>query len=233
MKKCWLAGVVFLCALCSHSEPISGDDILAFVRSSLPGEPVKLTGSMKVKAQNGFTRSNLPVVMELDWGADTPTADYTIDKESLTITWNNDQPAYTFSDSKQTPASQILDSGITWADLSFSVLWWPGSKLIDEGKKLNRDCYIVDVPVPDSTRTMRLWIEKNMGMLLEARTFDQSNEEISHLRIDSIKKMDGMWIAKDLIFDDKTTGTRTTLRISDLEWKNPRPQDEELKEDIQ
>jgi serpin B len=117
----------------------------------------------------------------------------------------------------------ILDTGITWADLSFSVLWWPDSKLIREEKKINRDCYVVDVPVPDSQNTMRLWIEKKMGMLLEAQTLDPKEQELSRMKIVSIKKMDGMWVAKDLEIRDRKTGSKTTLQISDLEWKNPRP----------
>lgn len=206
-----------------HAEPVPADDILEFVRSRLPDEPLKLTGTLKVKAKNGFTRSSMPVVMELDWGADMPTADYTIDNESLTITWNNDKPAYTFSNADNSPTSDILGTGITWADLSFSVLWWPDAQLIDEAKKINRECYVVDVPVPGTQNTMRLWIEKNMGMLLEAKTLDAKKKELTRMKIISIKKMDGMWVAKDLEIRDKKTGSKTTLQISDLEWKNGPP----------
>jgi serpin B len=223
MKKLLLILSVALCALCGRAEPVPADDILEFVRSKLPGEPVKLTGSLKVKAKNGFTKANLPVAMELDWGAAQPTAAYTIDKESLTITWQDSKPIYAFSNEKNTPTSDILGTGITWADLSFSVLWWPGSKLIDEARKINRDCYVVDVPVPNTPHTMRLWIEQNMGMLLEVKTLDAEMKELTRMKIVSIKKMDGMWVAKDLEIRDKQTGTKTTLQISDLEWKNPGP----------
>ena len=223
MKKPLLFVFVFIGAVCGYSESMPADDILAFVRTKLPDDPLKLTGSLKVKTRNGFTRASMPVVMELDWGAAAPTAKYTIDRESLTITWQGDQPGYAFSNPANRPTSNIIDTGITWADLSFSVLWWPGSKLIREEKKINRDCYVVDVPVPDSKNTMRLWIEKKMGMLLEAQTLDAKQTELSRMKIVSIKRMDGMWVAKDLEIRDKKTGSKTTLQISDLEWKNPRP----------
>ncbi len=223
MKKILLFAFTLSCALCGYSESMSGDDILAFVRSKLPDDPLKLTGSLKVKTKNGFTKSNLPVQMELDWGADTPSANYVIDKERLAITWQGDKPDYAFSNPKSKPTSTILDTGITWADLSFSVLWWPHSTLIKEEKKINRDCYVVDVPVPGSKNTMRLWIEKNMGMLLEAQTLDDRHKELSRMRIISIKKMDGLWVAKDLEISDEKTGSKTTLEISDLQWKNPKP----------
>lgn len=199
------------------------DDILAFVRTKLPDDPLKLTGTLKVRTKNGFTKANLPVAMELNWGAIRPTANYRIDKESMDITWENDLPTYTFSNDRNTPTSEILDTGITWADLSFSVLWWTGSKLIDEEKKINRECYVVDVPVPESGNTMRLWIEKKMGMLLEAQTFDEKKQQIRRMKIKSIKKMDGMWVAKDLEILDKQTGSKTTLQISDLVWTTEKP----------
>jgi serpin B len=223
VKKLLLFVCVALCGVGHAAEPIPGDDILEFVRAKLPNDPLKLTGSLMVRTRNGFTKSNLPVEMELDWGAATPTATYRIDKESLTITWNNDVPSYAFSNPKNTPTSSILGTGITWADLSFSVLWWPNSKLVDEEKKLNRPSYVVDVPVPDSKNTMRLWIEKNMGMLLEARTFDPKGKELRKLEISSIKKMDGMWVAKNLELRDRISGSKTILEITELEWKNPRP----------
>lgn len=219
MKKLLSFIFVFLCITRGYAEdPIPADDILKFVQTKLPDAPLKLTGSLKAKAKNGFTKS-YPVQMDLDWGSAQPTALYKIEKESLEITWNNDVPAYNFSNTENQPTSEIMGTGITWADLAFSVLWWPDSKLVDEGKKLNRDCFIVEVPVPGSDKTMRLWIEKKMGMLMEAHTLDNKGEKLRRLKIKSIKKMDGMWVAKDLELTNYETDRKTTLQISDLEWK--------------
>ncbi|MEE9367320.1 MAG: serpin family protein [Pontiella sp.] len=222
MKKLLLASLVFICLLNGYSKPIPADTILEYVRTKLPSDPIKLTGTLKVRTKNGFTKSNLPVEMELDWGGEKPTANYRIGEESLQITWNHDVPNYNFSNGNNTPTATILGTGITWADLTFSVLWWPNSELIDEEKKINRESYVVDVPVPNSENTMRLWIEKKMGMLLEAQTLDAKKNQLRRLKIKSIKKMDGMWVAKDLEIQDKVTGSKTTLQITDLEWKNPK-----------
>jgi serpin B len=227
LKKFLLISFVLLCALCGHSEPMTGDEILAFVRTKLPKDPIRLTGILKVKAKNGYTRVTMPAAMQLDWGAAPPTASYRIGSESLTIRWDDGHPDYTFSNPENRPTDKIIDSGISWADLSFSVFWWPDAQLIDEGKKINRDCYIIDVPIPGSNQTMRLWIEKNMGMLLEAQTLDAKKREINRLKILSIKKLEGMWVAKDLEIREKKTGTKTTLEISDLEWVNGPPQSSE------
>lgn len=223
MKKLLLFVFMSLCAFRGHSEPLPADDILAYVRTKLPADPIKLTGTLKVRTKKGFTQTNLPVEMELDWGAATPTASYRIGDESLQINWNNDVPSYAFSNPSNTPTSDILGTGITWADLSFSVLWWPNSQLIAEEKKINRECYVVDVPVPESAQTMRLWIEKKMGMLLEAQTLDAEKNRIRRMKIKSIKKMDGMWMAKDLEITNTGTDNKTTLQITDLQWEKSKP----------
>jgi len=199
---------------------LPADDILAYVRTKLPADPIALTGTLKVRNPKGFTLTRLPVEMELDWGAVKPSAAYRIGDETLDISWQQGYPSYTFSTEGALPSSAILGTGITWADLSFSVLWWPNAKLIDEGKKINRECYVVDVPVPDSPNTMRLWIEKKMGMLLEAQTLDEEKQQIRRMKIKSIKKMDGMWVAKDLEITDKASGNKTALQITDLKWKD-------------
>jgi hypothetical protein len=221
MKKLSLTACMLFCAHFCCAEPVPADDILAFVRSKLPDAPLTLTGSLKVRTPNGFTKANLPVEINLHWGAQTPSARYRIGEETLLITWNGNAPEYDFSNERNQPTSDIRGTGISWADLSFSVLWWPEAKLVDEEKKINRDCYVVEVPVPESENTMRLWIEKKMGMLLEAQTLNVSMEPVRRMKIKSIKKMDGLWIAKDLEIRDYTTGNRTTLQISDLKWQEP------------
>jgi serpin B len=222
-KKLWVVGAFFLCALCAHSNPVPADDILAFVRSKLPGDPIRLTGTLKVRTSKGFTSAHLPVQMDLNWGADEPSATYRIDQETLEIFWDQGTPLYRFSDPGNSPTSNILDTGISWADLSFSVLWWPHSRLVKEEKKINRECHVVDVPIPGTSETMRLWIEKKMGMLLEAQTLDGRGKTVRRMRIKSIKKMDGLWVAKDLEVEDKKTGSKTILQITHLTWEDPQP----------
>jgi hypothetical protein len=217
MKNLVLGIVTFAVLSCGAVEQPPADEILQMVQAKLPSDPIKLTGSLKVRTRNGFTKSNLPVSMDLDWGANPATAFYQIDNESLTITWKGDKPYYTFSNAGNSPTSDILGTGLTWADLSFSMLWWPNSKLVGEEKKINREAYVIDIPIPDSANFMRIWVEKYMGMVLEVQTLDPKEKMLRRMKIKSIKKMDGMWVAKDLELLDTKTGNKATLQISDLE----------------
>ena len=219
MKKIPATLLAALCATATLAQPIPADSLLEFVREKLPTRPLRLTGTLKVRARNGFTKTTLPVEMDLDWGAVPPHARYRIGDETLDISWNNGIPSYAFSDPQASPTSRIAGTGLTWADLSFSVLWWPNSRLVGEERKINRECFVVDVPVPGTDGdTMRLWIEKKMGMLLEMQARNADGKTTRRLRIKSIKKMDGMWVAKDMELLDKKTENKTLLTISGLKW---------------
>ena len=215
MKKMLLLFILF-CGLPAWTEQ-TADDLLAFVRDHLPQEPLRLTGTLKVQAKNGFVQARSPVEIQLNWGAEPPEARYQIGEESMRVIWKEANPQYQFSTPKNTPQSPILKTGFTWADLSFAVLWWPHSRLLGEGRKINRECQIVEVPVPDSDRKMHLWIEKKMGMLLEAQTRNASGKMIRRLKIKSLKKMDDLWVAKDLELLNAETGTKTLLQITNLQ----------------
>ena len=122
MKKILFVGLASLCSIGAMAQPIPADAILGYVREKLPADPLKLTGTLKVRTKKGFTKCSLPVVMELDWGAAEPNASYRIGDETLSITWSNEVPSYVFSNPQNKPTSEILGTGLTWADLSFSVL---------------------------------------------------------------------------------------------------------------
>lgn len=223
MKKTLISLLLLAFLLPSYSEPIPADDILEFVRLNLPAKPIELVGKLKISTKNNYTKS-LPITINLNWGAPQPTASYYIGTpkkktfQSLHITWKNAQPSYQFSDPKAQPSDEVLGTGITWADLSFSMLWWPHSQLIGEEKKINRNSYIIDIPIPDSPNKIRLWIDKKMGMLLESQTFNPQGKRIRRMKIKSIKKMDGMWVASDLEVKNYENGHKTTLELNDLKW---------------
>jgi serpin B len=223
MMKCFLLAASLLISLPAWADP-SGDEILALVRSRLPTDPLRLTGNLRIQAANGFTKTRIPVEIKLNWGEPTPSAQYTIGPETLTITWHNNTPHYTLDNANGAvadfdPDSEILSTGVYWTDLSFSMLWWPDAIFIQEEKKINRRCYVVEVPVPHSDETMRLWIEKEMGMLMEAHTLNAKGKRIRRMKIKSIKKLEGEWMPKDLDLDNAASDNKTTLEINELTWE--------------
>lgn len=206
----------------------SAEQILDAVRQRLPQQTVHLIGSLRVKAKNGYVKSNQRVQIDLELGSIPPKASYAIgdpgsaDQQTLSIVWDGTGPSYELTKNGTKvntldPTADIMETGVSWADLSFSALWWENPKLIDTSRKINRPCYVIDIPVPDTPDTMRLWIDQKDYLLLEAQTLEGGKKPARRMRIKSIKKFDELWVAKDLEIMDMETRTKTLLQISDME----------------
>ena len=232
MKKSFLLACMTLlpalAALPDEETPQTAEDVLAFVQSRLPRKALRLSGTIRVKAKNGYVKAPIPATMEWRRDAVPPTATYRVGNEksgvvSLTVTWLDGDPQYRFSDPDLKPDAPIFDTGLRWSDLSLGFLWWPDPVLVGHEKKLNRACFVLEIPDPRrADRRRRLWIDRKTGMVLETRTLDAERRTLRRLKIKSIKKIDGLWVAKDLELIDQTTGIRTLLRIADVERPSPR-----------
>jgi len=79
MKKALVPVLLLLAATVHAQSPDpSADELLSFVRSHLPQQPITLTGTLRVTAPNGFLKNKIPVEMELKWGGVPPRAVYRI-----------------------------------------------------------------------------------------------------------------------------------------------------------
>ena len=65
------------------------------MREKLPDRPLKITGSLKVKAPNGFTKSNLPVTMGTITAENDAPVEGAVEGGVLTYTENDGAVAVT------------------------------------------------------------------------------------------------------------------------------------------
>ena len=118
----------------------------------------------------------------------------------------------------------IDDLDFSWADLSLSFLWWPGAQIFGMEKRCGRLCYVIDIPAPDeSTNTyagVRVWIDPEVNMLLQAEGYDQEKERIRKLQVKSLAKVDDLWTIKNVDVTTYPTRHKTTLRVQDVEIDN-------------
>ena len=219
---------ILLTALCVYAEELpSAQEILSFARGQLPKQPVRLTGSLKERAPNGFVKKELTIEMDLDWGADLATAVYRIRNEktdlfqTLEILWYPTGPVFQYSENGNEiagfdPNSEIDGLGVTWADLSFSFLWSHQAKTVETGKKLGRECFVIAVPRPGGNRLL-LWIEQGTGRMLGAKEQNPDGKTEKEIKVVSVKEFDGLWMVKDLDIILPTENRRTSLRIENVE----------------
>jgi hypothetical protein len=128
----------------------------------------------------------------------------------------------------------VQETDISWTDLALSFLWWPGGSVIATNEVRGRRCYVVEVPVPAGLdrpagaapaaggraatpyRSVRLWVDAEIRMLLQAEGLDEEGRTLRRLWVKSFKKVNDTWMIKDLEVQQVDTGHRTKLVILDV-----------------
>jgi hypothetical protein len=126
----------------------------------------------------------------------------------------------------------VQSSDVNWMDLTLSFLWWGGGRLSGEDVIRGRPCYLVDVPVPPSLArgassasapaavatyaVVRLWIDKEAAMLLQAETLDASGQPTRRLWIKGIKKINERWMVKEMEVQNLAGDHRTKVTVLEV-----------------
>ena len=226
---------LFIFAATLHAEEPRGEraesvppaqQILAFARAQLPKQPIRMNGSLKERAENGFVKKELTVEMDLNWGGSPANATYRIRDEKtdvlkiLEIQWLAAGPDFQYSENNKdvpdfNPNTEIDGLGVTWADLSFSFLWSREAETVKTDKKLGKDCYVI--AVPRGNNRLMLWIEQETGRLLGAKEENPAGTLLKEIKVVSVKEFDKLWMVKDIDIIRPAENGRTSLRIENVE----------------
>ena len=216
--------------------PRAAQPLLNDVISRLPDIPLRIEGDLIVRKSTGQPEEQYKVDMELDWWATPPTAQYTLRDRfaaplsHLSITWGDEgEPSRRYFQGDPLTAAPLpdlqaplLDTDLSWIDLSLSFLWWRSGAILGAESVRGRECLIVDLPAPsDAPLTLggvRLWIDPKIGMLLQAESFNEQGERIRRMEIKSFKKIKDRWVIKDIEFRRyPNPGQSTLLRVRNVE----------------
>lgn len=229
MKK--LLPFLLLCCGTLFAEILpTAQQILSSAREQLPKQPIRMNGSLKERAPNGFVKKELTVEMDLNWGGSPANATYRIRDEksglfqTLEIQWVPSGPVFQYSENNKDvadfdPNKEIDGLGVTWADLSFSFLWTGDAETIQTDKKLGKDCYVISVPRGENH--LLLWIEKETGRTLGAKEETADGALVKEIKVVSVKEFDKIWMVKDLDIIRPQENSRTSLRIDNVEEVTP------------
>ncbi|MFA6174753.1 MAG: outer membrane lipoprotein-sorting protein [Kiritimatiellales bacterium] len=229
MKRHILLSLLFAATLHAAELP-PAQQILAFARAQLPKQSIRMNGSLKERAENGFVKKELTVEMDLNWGADPANATYRIRDEktglfqTLEIQWLAAGPDFQYSENNQdvpdfNPNTEIEGLGVTWADLSFSFLWSRDAETVKTDKKMGKDCYVI--AVPRGNNRLSLWIEQETGRLFGAKEENTAGNLVKEIKVVSVKEFDKLWMVKDLDIIRPSENGRTSLRVETVEQLAP------------
>lgn len=236
----WFCSVLFLlCFLVTayaDDAParLAAGDILGSVRARLPQEELRIDGTLLVRRQRGVVISELGFVMTLNWGGAPSCASYTIlgahgeELERLTVRRDaGREPQYEYASGPELANTNlpslyasIQQSDVSWIDLTLSFLWWEDGLVTAMEPIRGRECFVLDVTAPPAAgspyRRVRMWIDSELRMLLQAEAFDAENEPVRRLWVKSFKKIKDRWMIKDMEIQSYPAVHRTKLSIADV-----------------
>lgn len=216
------------------------DDLIRQVLATMPTAPIQLEGELRTKLRGGDYESVAVVRMVLNANGDSGSASYVVSdffgaqQEKLDVRRQagavlheyragNDLDLQTFPGL----AEKIRDTELTWADLTLSFLWWDGGTTLGLDKVRGRSCYLVELPAPPDlngfVRSVKLWIDPKIGMLLKADSFAANGELVRSLSVKKFRKIDNVWMVSDigvLAYPDKAS---TSLVIHTVSPVTPDP----------
>jgi hypothetical protein len=223
--------------------------LLADVRNALPEVPLHVTGRLQARDRRGQRETSRQIEMNLAWGEPEPHAEYIISDafgrrmEKIEITWPNEKPVFAYYTGDPLEPAPLPDLthpidglDITWSDLSMHFLWWTNGTVSGHEKHRGRPCWVVDIPAPPASAAdysgVRLWIDPEVRVLLQAQGYGPSNNLIRKLQVKSFKRVDELWTIQNVDVTSYPSRSKTTLRIKDIETGKPATDKETADENV-
>ncbi|MEI6970537.1 MAG: outer membrane lipoprotein-sorting protein [bacterium] len=217
----------------------SAGEILDSALARMPGEPMLITGRLKVQDRGHTILRSYNVEIMLHVEGDTLSGSYTLfdpkgaSLERLKVVRRaGGKPAYEYAAGAplmpaETPgiSSAIRDTGVTWADLSMPFLWWRRGVMAGSESIRGQDCFVIDIQpdskdgVEASVAVVRVWIAKKHRMLMQAEEYGAKAKMMRRLAVDSFGKINDEWMVKDIVVSGSTNlpaGYKSILTIKEI-----------------
>lgn len=112
---------------------------------------------------------------------------------------------------------RVMETDVTWLDLTFDFLWWPQAKFEAdrEGETVHgQNCLVVFATPPapiDGLSGVRLWVDRKTGCMLQAEQVDEKGKPVRRMWGARIKKFGERWMAS--VIEVETLGSRHRTKI--------------------
>jgi hypothetical protein len=246
MKQIILISLFLFAAMLGAEELPPAQQVLEFARAQLPKQPIRMNGSLKERAPNGFVKKELSIEMDLNWGADPANATYRIRDEksglfhpseareagaiatatnevawqTLEIQWQPAGPDFQYSENGTDVTNFNPDAEIAGLGVTWADLSF-SFLWTSEAETLKTDDKLGQecfvISIPRGENRLLLWIEQETGRMLGAREETSSGKMLKEIKVVSVKEFDDLWMVKDLDIICPAENRRTALRIDTVE----------------
>lgn len=177
-------------------------ELVAECRAMVPAD-VELTGRIVLRNRKGIVQAEHAYVLTRSAG-----------RTALRV---DDAPLAPPSggDGGASPAG-ILGTDVTWSDLTLDYLWWDDASFDAEreGESVHGQVCAV-VVLKKGGRTVRAWIDRKTGALLQAEEAD-GDRPLRRLWGTRLKKFGERWMANVLEVETIGSGHRTKITIEEM-----------------
>jgi hypothetical protein len=180
------------------SKDASAKELVESCRRMIPGD-VELSGRMILRSRKGIVKAKYGYRLKRRGGETT-----------LEIT---DADGRKVDFSKE---GRILETDVTWSDLSLDYLWWDEYSFDGErdGESVHGQvCAVVVMKKGD--RTVRVWIDRKTGALMQAEEFS-GDKRLRRLWGTRIKKFGERWMANVLEVESAGSANRTKITVEEM-----------------
>ena len=216
----------------------SAVDVLTACREMLPKKPVELKGSLILRNRRGIVSReyDYALVMRRDPDISLLTIRLMPRGETnvlsmVTVSRRGDQKPTIRVSKPDAPGEgavpslleRVLETDVTWLDLTFDFLWWTNAayEAEREGESVHgQKCSVILVKPPTEIpglAGMRLWADRKTGCLMQAEQLDEKMKPIRRLWGTRVKKFDGeRWMVSVLEVETLGSRRRTKITVEDM-----------------
>ena len=206
--------------------------MLATCVATLPREALDLVGTLTVRKQRGIVVSEHPYRLSVNWGANPQRVqcdlmdDQGKPQQRLTIIRRNGTPELELrSGSALTPqpmpalSARVLDTDMSWLDLTLDFLWWQDVKLEGEDEVLSRTCDVLLAKPPTTIpgcSGVRIWLLRDNGFLMRAEQLDPDGHPLRRMSVRDVKQFKDRWFISELDVVAEKSDFRTRLFVNNI-----------------
>ncbi len=216
--------------------PAAGQELANTLCSMRPAEDATWHGVMKISGR-AYKTIMVPVTCQTTLGDSDWTVIYTAGStnspatERLVIHFStNAPPQYLYtpaSGQAKSPTGAQTDvpfggSDFWLSDLGFEFYHWPDQNRLKGDMRRSRPCFVLESvnshPATNSYGRVKVWIEKESGVPLEAEIYGADGGFLKKFQLGSVKKVNGRYQLKDMEISNEKIHSRTEL-VFDLDSK--------------
>ena len=134
----------------------------------------------------------------------------------LTIDGKPYDPSPADSSSPVPHPSSLLNTDVTWSDLTLDYLWWDDFSFDAERERESvhgQSCAVV--VLKKGARLVRVWVDRKTGAMMQAEEYE-GEKPVRRLWGTRIKKFGERWMANVLEVETVGSGHRTKITVEEM-----------------